>query len=102
MMNEGSIKRQQEEINQKCAAAASASLQDRTGTPTPYGLANDYGIVGCLANPTLRDRLKTRIERASQEQRKIRKADELMDLLCKNPDVARILELVEELNGGSW
>ena len=56
----------------------------------------------CLANPTLRDRLKVCIERASEEQRKVRKADELMDLLSKNPDVARILELVEELNAGSW
>ena len=86
-MNEG--KRQQEEISDKCTAATSA----------PYGLANDCGS---LANPTLRDRLKIRIERASKERHKVRKADELMDLLLKNPDVARILELVEELNGGSW
>lgn len=48
--------------------------------------------------PTLRDRLKKQIEAAVQERRRDRGANELFDLLCKNPDTARILELVEELH----
>jgi hypothetical protein len=47
--------------------------------------------------PTLRDRLKKQIDHFAQEERRASKANELVDLLEKNPDVARILELVEDL-----
>lgn len=48
--------------------------------------------------PTLRDRLKRQIESVTQEQQLAVKASELFDLLCKNPEVARILELMEDLH----
>ena len=46
---------------------------------------------------TLRDRLKRTIESANDQNHKARKANELVALLEKNPEVARILELIEEL-----
>lgn len=57
------------------------------------------GAAGPTANSrsTLRDRLKRQIERSHEEQHRVRRADELYDLLCKHPEVARILELIEEI-----
>lgn len=47
--------------------------------------------------PTLRDRLKRQVEHSQQEQSRSKRASELHGLLCKHEDVARILELKEEL-----
>ncbi len=56
------------------------------------------GLVGGSSYPpSLRDRLKRKIEAATQEQARARKNSELFDLLEKNPEVARILELLETL-----
>ena len=49
--------------------------------------------------PTLRDRLKRQIESANETQSAARSANELYDLLDKHQDVARILELWEEIGG---
>jgi hypothetical protein len=49
---------------------------------------------------TLRDRLKRQIEAHSRESHRVKTANELFDLLEKNPDVARILELLEEQGVG--
>lgn len=59
--------------------------------------ARAMGMIGQLHRPSLRDRLKRTIEAAEQEQSRARKANELYDLLAKNPEVARILELLEDL-----
>lgn len=56
---------------------------------------------GCsIQRSTMRDKLKARIERHSQDARHVERCNELYDLLNKNPEVARILELFEEIGGG--
>lgn len=61
-----------------------------------YQNATASGLIGSN-RLTLRDRLKRTMESAQQEERRSRKSSELYDLLNKHPEVARILELIEEL-----
>lgn len=59
--------------------------------------ANDQLSSRTGHRPTLRDRLKRQLEHSQQEQSRSKRASELHGLLCKHEDVARILELKEEL-----
>ena len=77
-----------EELNAKLSEA-----------PTPHGLA---GCATARAEtpycpPTLRERLQKQIHHSHKEQQTAWRAGELVELLNKNPEVARILELLEEL-----
>ena len=45
----------------------------------------------------LRGRLREQYDRCSKEARKSNRIEELLGLLDRNPEVARILELLEEL-----
>lgn len=84
-----SVKRQIDNMTQ--------SQSGQVGYGTGLGGAlGGYGIDTAEYRPTLRDRLKRQIESAVREQRRARSANELFELLEKNPDVARILELMEE------
>jgi hypothetical protein len=48
---------------------------------------------------SLRDRIESQLNRARTESRKVERLDELAFLLSKNPDVARILDLLEDVRG---
>lgn len=81
---------------------ANDQLSSRTGG----GLKSNQVMAGQLTpsttygeshRPTLRDRLKRQMEHSQQEQSRSKRASELHGLLCKHEDVARILELKEEL-----
>lgn len=47
--------------------------------------------------PSLRERVHSQLYRAEKEARQVSKLEELRWLLDKNPDVARILDLLEEV-----
>lgn len=49
--------------------------------------------------PSLRERVDQQCCYARNESRRARRLDELARLLDKNPEVARILDLMEELRG---
>ena len=53
---------------------------------------------GC-ANPSLRERISAQKFRAQQESRNANRLAELECLLDKNPEVARILDLLESVKG---
>lgn len=61
------------------------------------GGALGYGAVDTEYRPTLRDRLTRTIQDHGSQQRRARNANELFDLLNKHPEVARILELMEDV-----
>lgn len=68
------------------------------GAATPYGMLNTSDQVEpCRAS--LRERVMMNLRRAERESNKALRLRELRDLLEKNPDVARILDLVEEVRG---
>jgi hypothetical protein len=49
--------------------------------------------------PSLRDRVQAQADSASRRAGEATRMQELSDLLHKNPDVARILELMGEFHG---
>ena len=81
----------------KAVAAKEAQAAQSANMATAQGYAG--GLLGCDKpyRSTLRDRLKWTIKSANDQNHKARKANELVALLEKNPEVARILELIEEL-----
>lgn len=71
---------------------------------TPYGEATAKsmgGAIGCdtaqSARPSLRERVSMDLHRSMREVRKRDRLEELSYLLDKNPDIARILDLIEEV-----
>lgn len=46
---------------------------------------------------TLRERVRNRVVRAERDYRRAQRLHELGDLLDRNPEVCRILELMEEM-----
>jgi hypothetical protein len=59
------------------------------------------GVIG-LSEPcraSLIERVRSQADRASAEGRRSERLRELVFLLDKNPDIARILDLVEEVKG---
>lgn len=85
--------KQQAHINRTLrdmAAKAETCGQTQGGILGGYAVDTEY-------RPTLRDRLKRTIDDAGSQQRRARNANELFDLLNRNPEVARILELIEEV-----
>lgn len=68
------------------------------GAATPYGMLNTLDQDSpCRAS--LRERVAMDLRRAERESYKALRLRELSDLLEKNPDMARILDLVEEVRG---
>lgn len=67
-------------------------LQEQTAKTGMSGAAT-------IGRPGLRDRVRDQLSRASQEASRASRLDELETLLDKHPDVARILDLVEDLRG---
>jgi hypothetical protein len=57
--------------------------------------AGRVGFDEPCAAPSFRERLTSRRDRAARESRKFGQVDELLWLLDKHPEVARILELIE-------
>lgn len=47
--------------------------------------------------PTITERLQKKLEYSRQEAQNSAKLEELCNLLAKNPDVARILDLIQEV-----
>ncbi len=56
-----------------------------------------YGSALEPARPNIRERVAKQLEYSQTEARKVGRLRELSRLLEKNPDVARILDLVEEV-----
>lgn len=86
---EQQAKRQAMEAD-KYSKAGCETAPSNIGGTLGYSTDIDY-------RPTLRDRLMRTINDAAGQQRRARNANELFDLLNKHPDVARILELIEEV-----
>ena len=51
----------------------------------------------CLASPSLRERIRNQSYHAKVESRRVEQLQELEFLLDKNPEVARILDLLESV-----
>lgn len=62
------------------------------------GLAGGYDSKQAIGH-SLRDRVHAQIHRATNEARRIERLNELAILLERNPEVARILDLIEEVRG---
>lgn len=73
-----------------------ASSREETGAYTP-----NAGLVGVgeCKRASLRERVAGQLRHAQQEAGKAGRLMELDMLLDKNPDIARILDLVEEVRG---
>jgi hypothetical protein len=81
---------QEKKIKEQAMADAELS-----GVATPYGMLNTNSLdEPCRAS--LRERVESHLYRAKRESRNQTKLEELCKLLEKHPDVARILDLVEE------
>ncbi len=90
-----SAQKQQEQIKRAIDGINQGKAE--CGTTTSGMLGGGYVGVDTEYRPTLRDRLKRTIDDAGSQQRRARNANELFDLLNRNPEVARILELIEEV-----
>lgn len=95
--------REQEEKVMAMAAEQARSLgtmnQNAAGTATGGG-----GIGGCVgkhevAQPSLRERIYSQRRHAQTESKRLDQLTELQFLLDSNPEIARILELLESVKG---
>lgn len=92
------LKEQSEKLNaMKMEQMAQATKRYQTG------LGASIGDAECAEQVTkdpelsgIRDRVAHRLDRAWRESRKADRLQELAMLLQKNPEVARILDLIEE------
>lgn len=91
-----------DEVNEKQQDYENASKRDITGQATA-----GYGAIGNSAMPktcepcraSLNERVSSQLNRAIGEARHAEQLRELQYLLRKNPDVARILDLIESVRG---
>jgi hypothetical protein len=79
------------------AVAAGSGLADQTQIPS-------VGLGGALAygeerRPSLRERVSMDLAKAQRESRREMRLAELHELLARNPEVARILDLMEDVRG---
>lgn len=81
-----------EEAIEKQRAHDSARVE--CGTSDVMGMA---GQLGRYTPPTFREQMGKRLEHAKAEGKKAGKLQELCILLDKNREVARILDLIEEV-----
>lgn len=72
-----------------------AQLVDRINQTGSCQMANESKPL----RPGLRERIENQIDRSERESEKLGRLRELKNLLFEHPDVARILELHEELSG---
>jgi hypothetical protein len=88
----------QEQIRAKMAAAEAA---DRDARCMDGGMPTDQGAARCLgqlpARPNFKDRLQAAISRHRRDGRRDDMRQELVFLLDKNPEIARILDLIDAL-----
>ena len=89
MINEEVIKRAAAENSAKCAQ----------GTIGGAALGGYMQPQELIAKAGLRDRLQGQIYRADKESRRVEGLRELDYLLEKNPEVARILDLLDLIQG---
>lgn len=92
MANEEQMKRDD------VAAQLKAQQEYQRQTATIGGGALGGGALQC-GQPSLRERLSNRLYRAQEEARTADRLSELQYLLDKHPEVARILELLDQLPG---
>ena len=64
-----------------------------------YGLAGQVGDLQTACRVSLRERISSQRRNAAREGNKEIRLAELEHLLDKNPEVARILDLIEEVRG---
>ncbi len=65
-----------------------------------YQASLNQGLAGCdkiACRPCLRDRIEQQANDAERQGAKARRLFELNELLAKHPDIARILDLLEEV-----
>ena len=89
-MNEVEDIARQREREQKLKAMAETCQQSTKGS------CGDAGMLA-PARDSLLDRVRARVDRAKRESVKYERLAELQYLLDKHPEVARILELMEEM-----
>ena len=74
-----------------------AAQQAQYGAGLTQGSAAGCGTIGKAAGASLLERINDRLYQAQAEGRRAEKLGELKFLLDKNPETARILELLEIL-----
>lgn len=87
-------------IAEQILKAHAADMQGQCQTPVESSLGyHDTAItgIGGSKRPTLRDRIRGRVSMEQCRAKELGMLQELQGLLHKNPDVARILELLEEV-----
>jgi hypothetical protein len=91
------------DIAEKMAALAKHEIQAKTqgGAATnPLGMGLDTADRAQPMRENLTGRFRSQLQRAQRESRRETQLAELLDLLDKNPEVARILDLIDSLGGG--
>ena len=78
-------------INAKLSALAEAEKRLHENT------ANCYQEVAPPCRPSLQERVGMDLDRARRESRKREHLEELAHLLAKNPEMARILDLLDDV-----
>ncbi len=93
-----------QELREKIEAAAlhgPSNLRFAEVGGTAGGAIGSGDVNGC-ARPTIMDRLKREVVYSDEQAAKARLQSELMELLDKNRELARILELLEQLGHTSF
>lgn len=90
---------QEREILEKLAYQAKANVGPGLAGRMHASQAETCCAAEQAYQPSLRDRVQRQADSAAQRAGEAGRMQELSDLLYKNPDVARILELMGEFRG---
>lgn len=85
-------------VNECTEKMAAQAAEKRSGMAADYGAVGGAGMARNCAEPrqpSLMESVESQLHRATGEVRKAEQLHELQYLLQKNPDVARILDLLE-------
>jgi hypothetical protein len=83
-----------DEMNKRMAEGSGGNFRSGLGSKMEFGAAQ---CGGTDTVSSLSDRIRNKRDRAVAEARKAVRLEELLDLFDKNPEVARMLDLVEEV-----
>lgn len=91
--------KQQQEMKEAAEKAHTTQKEAEYKTQTAYRGDCASMLAQEPARPSLRDRVEYDLTNARQASRRRDRMEELAHLLDKNPEIARILDLVEDLRG---
>lgn len=80
-------------------AAAARMKLDQAAYQTQSGMLGSQTAMTQACRTPLRDRIYRQMEESNMQARKLERLSELAGLLEKNPDIARILDLIEDVRG---